>query len=129
MPHSRAEGDLVYRQTVQHGTGHYYNKAFSSSPYLHVDSTLPGTTLEAQPSLGTGAGGRLGPGPVAGAGGFRRRGTAAPGSRGAAGSCGGSWGSAGRWGWSCWMESNVWWNLNQAVKTERGQRENRRLGL
>ena len=27
------------------------------------------------------------------------------------------------------MESSVWWNLNQAVKTERGQRENRRLGL
>ena len=51
------------------------------------------------------------------------------GFRGAAGSCGGNWGSAGRWGWSCWMESSVWWNLNQAVKTERGQRENRRLGL
>ena len=61
MPHSRAEGDLVYRQTVQHGTGHCYNKAFSSSPYLHVDSTLPGTTLEAQLSLGAGAGGRLAP--------------------------------------------------------------------
>lgn len=61
LPHSRAEGDLVYRQTVQHGTGHCYNKAFSSSPYLHVDSTLPGTTLEAQLSLGAGAGGRLAP--------------------------------------------------------------------
>lgn len=123
-PHSYAEGDLVYRQTVRHGTDCYHNKAFSSSPYLHVESTFPWTTLEAQVSLGTGTADHLGPGPVAGAGGLRHRRTAAPGLRGAAGSCGGSWGSAGRWGWSCWMESSVWWNLNRAVKTERGEREN-----
>lgn len=54
------------------------------------------------------------------AGDVRRRRPAAPGLQGGAGSCAGSWGSVGRWGWSCWMESSVWWNLNQAVNTQKG---------
>lgn len=41
-------------RTTQHKTDHYYNKDFSSSPYLQVDSTFPWTTLEGQLSLGTG---------------------------------------------------------------------------
>ena len=65
-PHSCAEGDLVYRQTVRQGTDCYYNKAFSSSPYLHVESTFPWTTLEAQLSLGADTADHLGPRPCGG---------------------------------------------------------------
>lgn len=53
--------------TMWQKTDHYYNKDFSLSPYLHIESTFPWTTLEGQLSLGTGTGGRAPPlsGPVA----------------------------------------------------------------
>lgn len=48
-PHSCAdEGSGQLPRTPRHKTDHYYNKDFSSSPYLHMDSTFPWATLAGQ---------------------------------------------------------------------------------
>lgn len=50
-------GSGLLPRITWHKTDRCYNKGFSSSPYLQIDSTFPWTTLEGQLSLGTDVGG------------------------------------------------------------------------
>lgn len=96
-------------------TDHYYNKDFSSSPYLQTDLHFLGQHWRVSSVLALMLGPSQLPDPMAVHGGLRHHRLAAPGPQGGAGSCGGSWGSAGHWGWSCWRELSVWWSPSQAL--------------